>query len=173
MTQTTGIDERQEAATESVLELSELQSGILHPRPSPYVGTYVVYRVDDRHDGRTLLGRLARWVASAAEWSAQASAWVTVTITYQGLRAIGLPQESLDSFPLEFKEGMAARAELLGDVQVDIGDLRGDQPELRAADDDGVAAGRRRVDADARVGRVTRHAPGAQREIRSGGAEVQ
>ena len=42
-------------------------------------------------------------------------------------------------------------------MQVDIGDLRGDQPELRAADDDGVAAGRRRVDADARIS--SRRAP--------------
>jgi Dyp-type peroxidase family len=113
-------EERQEArgASCSPLESHDLQSGILHPRPSPYVGTYIVFRIDDRHDGRTLVGRLGRWVASAAEWSAQARAWLTVTITYQGLRALGVPQESLDSFPPEFREGMAARAELLGDVGV-------------------------------------------------------
>lgn len=98
------------------LDLSELQSGILHPRPSPYVGTYVVFRVDDRRDGRAFLGRLGRSIASAAEWSALANAWLTVAITYQGLRAIGVPQDSLESFPAEFKEGMAARAELLGDT---------------------------------------------------------
>ena len=38
------------------------------------------------------------------------------TSTCQGLKALGLPQESLDSFPTAFKEGMAARAALLGDV---------------------------------------------------------
>src|SRR5262245_50327158 len=106
--------ERQQAA--STLELSELQSGILHPRPSPYVGTYIVFRVDDRRDGREFLKRLERVVASAADWSASASGWLTVAISYQGLRALGVPQASLDSFPPEFREGMAARAEDLGDI---------------------------------------------------------
>jgi Dyp-type peroxidase family len=43
-------------------------------------------------------------------------AWVTVALTYQGLQALGVPQESLDSFAPEFREGMAARAAHLGDV---------------------------------------------------------
>jgi Dyp-type peroxidase family len=110
-------DETREASPAS-LELHELQSGILHPRPSPYVGAYVVFRIDDRRDGRTFVGRLGRFVASAVDWSAQAQAWLTVALTYQGLRALGVPQDSLDSFPPEFKEGMAARAEQLGDVGV-------------------------------------------------------
>jgi Dyp-type peroxidase family len=114
----TGVMDQQrvEANSGTLLELHDLQSGILHPRPSPYVGTYLVLRVDDRHDGRRLLGRLTSSIASAAGWSAQANAWLTVTISYEGLRALGVPQESLDSFPDEFKQGMAARAELLGDT---------------------------------------------------------
>ena len=55
------------AAAATSLELHDLQSGILHPRPSPYVGTYLVFRVDERRDGRTFIGRLQRAVASAAE----------------------------------------------------------------------------------------------------------
>ena len=102
----------------SALELDDLQSGILHPRPSPYVGTSIVFRVDERRHGRTFIGRLGRWVASAAEWSAQAHAWLTVTVTYHGLRALGVPQDSLDSFPEAFRDGMAARAEVLGDTGV-------------------------------------------------------
>ena len=43
-------------------------------------------------------------------------AWVTAAFTYQGLKALGVPQDSLDSFAPEFKEGMAARAAELGDV---------------------------------------------------------
>jgi len=98
------------------LELHDLQSGILHPRPSPYVGAYLAFRVDAPGDGRRLLAHLERFIASAAEWSSQAQAWLTVTLTYQGLRAIGVPHASLDSFPEAFKEGMAARAEILGDT---------------------------------------------------------
>jgi Dyp-type peroxidase family len=37
-------------------------------------------------------------------------------LTYQGLRALGVPQETLESFSWEFRQGMAARAGDLGDV---------------------------------------------------------
>ncbi|HYY88131.1 MAG TPA: peroxidase, partial [Chloroflexota bacterium] len=44
------------AATIS-LELDDVQGGVLHPRPSPYVGTYLLLRVDDRGAGRELVRR--------------------------------------------------------------------------------------------------------------------
>src|SRR5262249_18804494 len=106
------IESRDHAAI--TLELHEMQGGILHPRPSPYVGTYLLPRGDDRRDGRTLVRKLSGVIASAAALG-KAEAWVNVAITFEGLRALGVPQASLDSFPAEFKEGMAARAELLGD----------------------------------------------------------
>ncbi|MGA8720288.1 MAG: Dyp-type peroxidase, partial [Solirubrobacteraceae bacterium] len=43
-------------------------------------------------------------------------AWITVGFTHEGFKALGVPQESLDSFAPEFREGMAARAAELGDV---------------------------------------------------------
>ena len=46
-------------ATESVsLELDDIQSGALHERPSPYVGSYLLLRIDDRAAGRELVRRL-------------------------------------------------------------------------------------------------------------------
>ena len=39
-----------------------------------------------------------------------------MAFSYHGLEALGVPQTSLDSFAPEFREGMAARAALLGDV---------------------------------------------------------
>ena len=39
-----------------------------------------------------------------------AEAWITVAFTYYGLKALGVPQDSLDSFAPEFRQGMAARA---------------------------------------------------------------
>ena len=42
--------------------------------------------------------------------------WVSVALTYQGLEALGVPQDSLDSFAWEFQQGMAARAKALGDT---------------------------------------------------------
>ena len=36
------------------LELDDIQAGALYERPSPYVGTYLLLRIDDRADGREL-----------------------------------------------------------------------------------------------------------------------
>src|SRR2546423_5368171 len=99
------------------LELDDIQNGVLHPRPFPYVATYILLRIDDRRAGRELLRRLIPDIASAADpTSPDRDAWLSVALTYQGLKAFGVPQASLDSFAPEFQEGMAARAALLGDV---------------------------------------------------------
>ena len=42
--------------------------------------------------------------------------WAALALTFEGLRALGVPEESLATFPVEFREGMAARAEILGDA---------------------------------------------------------
>ena len=48
-----------------VIELDDIQSAALHPRPSPYVGCYILLRIDDRRAGRELLRRLIPAVAPA------------------------------------------------------------------------------------------------------------
>jgi Dyp-type peroxidase family len=99
------------------LELDDIQSGVLHPRPSPYVGTYLLLRIDDRRAGRELVRRLHPVVGASKPTADPANdAWVTVALTYQGLKALGVPETSLDSFAPEFRQGMAARAAELGDV---------------------------------------------------------
>ena len=57
--------------------------------------------------------------------------WVTLAFTWNGLRALGVPEESLATFPDEFREGMAARADILGDTGTNapehwVGGLAGD-----------------------------------------------
>ena len=42
--------------------------------------------------------------------------WVTIAFTWNGLRAVGVDEGSLSTFPEEFRQGMAARAEMLGDT---------------------------------------------------------
>jgi Dyp-type peroxidase family len=99
------------------LDLDDIQSGALHERPSPYVGKYVLLRIDDRAAGRELVRRLLSVVDHGRPSSEpRHGAWVTVAFTYQGLKALGLPHDSLDSFAPEFQQGMAARAVELGDV---------------------------------------------------------
>lgn len=99
------------------LELADIQSGALHPRPSPYAGTYIVLRIDDKHAGREVLRRLIPVLMPATDPAhVDREAWVSAALTFQGLKALGLPQDALDTFPLPFKQGMAARAAMLGDV---------------------------------------------------------
>src|SRR5262249_16840049 len=99
------------------LDLDDIQAGALRPRPSPYAGAYFLLRIDDRRAGRELLRRLIPAVASAANPADPAKqAWLALSLTFQGLRALGVPQASLDSFAPEFQQGMAARAAVLGDT---------------------------------------------------------
>ena len=101
---------------EVLLELDDIQAGALYERPSPYVGTYLLLRIHDKADGRELVRRLHRLANPAASADTSQGTSVTVAFTWNGLQALGVPQESLDSFAPEFREGMAARAEALGDI---------------------------------------------------------
>jgi Dyp-type peroxidase family len=99
------------------LELDDIQSGVLRPRPTPYAATYIVLRIDDRKAGRELMRRVSTVVTSAANpTSPLADTWVSLALSYQGLKSLGVPQDSLDSLAWEFRQGMAARANELGDT---------------------------------------------------------
>ena len=101
---------------ESTLELDDIQSGVLRPRSTPYHATHLIFRIDDRQAGRELIRRLSEVVASAAHPTSPAGdTWVSTALSYQGLKALGVPRASLESFPPEFEQGMAPRANLLGD----------------------------------------------------------
>ncbi|MGW2564362.1 Dyp-type peroxidase [Streptomyces sp. NPDC001514] len=99
------------------LELDDIQRGVLSPRPTPYRATYLVFRVDDRAHGRELMRRASAVVTPAAESASPlGETWVSVAVTFHGLKALGVPRASLDTFAWEFRQGMAARAKALGDI---------------------------------------------------------
>jgi len=103
--------------TSITLELDDIQAGALRPRSSPYAGAYFLLRIDERRAGRELLRRLIPALASAANPADPAKqAWLALALSYQGLKALGVPEESLTSFAPEFQQGMAARASELDDV---------------------------------------------------------
>jgi Dyp-type peroxidase family len=100
------------------LELDDIQAAVLYPRPSPYVGTLIFSRVEDCRDGRELLRRLIPALVTGAPNSLdpKREAWAALALTFQGLKALGVPADSLASFPREFQQGMAARAADVGDT---------------------------------------------------------
>ena len=105
------------AAPTTRLELDDIQSGVLRPRPSPYAASYVVLRIDDARHGREAMRRLTDVVTpAAAAASTDRDTFVSIALSHQGLKALGVPQASLDSFAWEFRQGMAARAAALNDV---------------------------------------------------------
>src|SRR3954463_1945535 len=98
----------------AMLELDDIQSGVLRPRPTPYAATYIAFRIDEPRAGCELLRRLSGVVASAAHpMSPAGDTWVSVALTFQGLRVLGVPQTSLASFAWEFQQGMASRGQAL------------------------------------------------------------
>lgn len=97
------------------LALDDIQALILRSRPEPYVGIHAMLHVDEAEGGRDLLARLAQHIPSADDWTGDLHAWTGVAISHAGLKALGLPDSALESFPLPFREGMAGRAEQLRD----------------------------------------------------------
>jgi deferrochelatase/peroxidase EfeB len=54
-------------------------------------------------------------ITAEAPWNEKPAACFNIGLTYEGLRALGTPTESLATFPTEFIEGMTSRALKLGD----------------------------------------------------------
>jgi Dyp-type peroxidase family len=106
------------AALLTDLEFDDIQH-ILLTRAPAMTGRYEFLSFRDAASGRAWLAAVVDKVQSVAEARASAAEdkrWITVAFTWNGLAALGLSQESLMSFPPEFREGMPARAEILGDT---------------------------------------------------------
>ncbi|MFT3794850.1 Dyp-type peroxidase [Flavobacterium sp.] len=99
------------------LELENIQGTVLRNRPMPYFGSYLVFSIEDPKSAYALIERLIPHITSAADWNAPAeNAWINIVFTHEGLKRLCLPKEILDGFPIEFKQGMAARKSFLGDL---------------------------------------------------------
>ncbi len=103
---------RHEAAS---IDLDDIQALILRSRPEPYVGVHAMLRFDEANGARDLLGRLSNHIVAAGEWTEARDAWIGAGISFEGLKALGLPDAQLATFPLPFQQGMAARAQQLRD----------------------------------------------------------
>jgi Dyp-type peroxidase family len=120
-----------------VLEFDDIQH-ILLTRAPAMTGRYEFLSFRDAAAGRAWLGTILGKVHSAKtmrESLAQDKRWVTVAFTCNGLRALGVDEASIASFPEEFRQGMAARAEVLGDSGTNAPERWTDQtasPELHA-----------------------------------------
>jgi Dyp-type peroxidase family len=103
----------------TALESDDIQGNVLRGYGFPFA-RYLFARV---RDGAADAAAARRWLAAQAdpitteaEWTAKPRLAGNLALSFAGLRALGLPGWLLDSFPRDFREGMAARAERLGDT---------------------------------------------------------
>jgi Dyp-type peroxidase family len=120
-----------------MLNLEDIQH-ILLTRAPALTGRYEFLSFHDGKGGRAWLSAIKETVQSAAAMRATVDKdkrWVSVAFTWNGLRALGVDEGSLSTFPEEFQQGMPARAEMLGDTGVNapgnwVGQLA--SPDLHA-----------------------------------------
>jgi Dyp-type peroxidase family len=117
--------------TDPRLDLHDIQGNIVkaYGRYGFPLGRYVFFAVDDGAAGRDFVAKLVADVTTSAPWR-EASAGsshgngraasipevtTNIAFTYHGLRELGVPRASLQTFPDEFAMGMRARRDILGD----------------------------------------------------------
>ena len=119
-----------------MLELDDIQHFLLTRTPA-LAARYEFLHFPDAVRGRAWLAGMREKVGSGKTVGSQPldSRWVTVGFTWNGLKALGVDEASLATFPEEFRQGMAARANILGltgtnDPERWVGDLT--SPDLHA-----------------------------------------
>src|SRR2546428_4002291 len=101
-----------------MLEFDDIQH-ILLTRVPALTGRYEFLSFRNAAGGRAWLSAILEKVHSAKamrEAVNEDKRWVSVAFTWNGLRALGVDEQSLATFPEEFRQGMVARAEVLGDT---------------------------------------------------------
>ena len=100
------------------LDLGDIQGDILRAYGNSFDCTsYAFVRMEcEPAQARAWFHGLIGHVTTAAPWERKPRTTLNVALTASGLKALGVAGETIASFSHEFRQGMAARAELLGDV---------------------------------------------------------
>jgi Dyp-type peroxidase family len=98
-----------------LIDRDNIQGFVVRGYRLPYAG-YVFLRIDDAAKARATLAEFIPQVITAAHWTDKPESGINVAFSFAGLRALGLDDRSLDAFPPEFRDGMATRATVLGDI---------------------------------------------------------
>lgn len=103
-----------------MLELEDIQHYLL-TRPNASIAQYNFMTFRTAAGGRKWINALTDIVGTArAVMAANESdmRWISLAFTFEGLRRLGLDEASLATFPEPFRQGMAARASILGDTGI-------------------------------------------------------
>jgi Dyp-type peroxidase family len=98
------------------LELDDIQGNVLQGYGFTYAA-YVSLELLETRDGRGLLAELRPRVTAATPWTAgKPTSALNIAVSHRGLKKLGVAKAVRASFPSEFRDGMARRADRLGDV---------------------------------------------------------
>jgi len=98
-----------------MLELDDIQHFLVTRTPA-LAARYEFLSFRSSAAGRAWLEGMVDKVGTARSVGVNSpdARWITIAFTWNGLRALGLDDASLSSFPDEFKQGMVERAQMLG-----------------------------------------------------------
>jgi Dyp-type peroxidase family len=97
------------------IDRKNVQGFVIRGYRLPFAG-YIYLRIDDAAQARAALAEFIPQVITAEHWTDKPESGINVSFSFEGLRALGCADRSLDAFPAEFKAGMGARATVLGDI---------------------------------------------------------
>jgi deferrochelatase/peroxidase EfeB len=105
----------------SQMDLGDIQGNIVkaYGRYGFPVARYVFYRVNSAEVGRQFVTDLMGYVTTSAPWTNPAAlplATTNIAFTYEGLKHLDVPDDTLHGFPDEFSMGMKARRDIIGDT---------------------------------------------------------
>jgi Dyp-type peroxidase family len=98
-----------------MIDRKNVQGFVLRGYRLPFAA-YVYVRIDDPPQARAALAEFIPQVITGEHWTDKPESGINLAFSFEGLRALGCADRSLDAFPAEFRQGMAARAQVLGDI---------------------------------------------------------
>ena len=100
----------------SKLNATDIQGFTLRGYNLP-VARYLFLQFTTPESGRALISQLLPQVTTGQRWEGgKPDATLNIAFTHRGLAALDLPTATLLTFPIEFQQGMKARADILGDT---------------------------------------------------------
>src|SRR5260370_9492538 len=100
----------------SKLDVTDIQGFALRGYNFPFA-RFLFLKISDKQKGRECISRLVEYVTTGERWDqGKPRTTVNVAFTYKGLVALGLPEPSLMTFPVELVKGMKAGGDIVSDT---------------------------------------------------------
>ncbi|EAU65626.1 putative peroxidase, putative, partial [Stigmatella aurantiaca DW4/3-1] len=106
---------------QSPARLEDVQGLLLHGYRHMRTAAFLLLKIEHADPARAWLQEILKGELTTAaeiprEERERRHACLNLAFTWQGLKALGLDNDSLQTFPYEFRKGMAGRAHVLGDT---------------------------------------------------------